>query len=121
MIYDIIAGQSKSIPIAVYGATPVTVNGQSVIVAKVAPVIAASDFLISINGSGWQMFTNLPVVTPPGSEQIVVTLSAAETASAGAGGYITLSAYDIDQTSDWDCHHSNRCDEQAIHLVAERL
>ena len=94
MIYDIIAGQTKSIPIAVPdSAAPTT--------ARINPTIVAADFTISVNGAAWNALTNTPTVAPAGSDQIVVVLSAAETAAAGAGGFITLRAYDFDQASGW--------------------
>lgn len=79
-----IAGQTYSVSLTVEDAA-------SAGVAKTDPTIdAANDFLISINGGGWDTLDNDPVVSPSGSEFIDITLSAAETTAAGAGGYIKL-------------------------------
>jgi len=55
------------------------------------PTIAAGDFRISVNGAAYDNLDNLPTVTPAGEDRVQITISAAETTAAGAGGNIQVS------------------------------
>lgn len=58
------------------------------------PTISAGDFKRSINGAAFANLDNLPTVTPSGTAQVQIVLSAAETTSAGVGGRIKIDGVD---------------------------
>ena len=69
--------------------TPVVSRANSA-VFQTNPTIAAGDFRVSIDGGALNNLTTLPVVSPAGSKQIKIALSAAEM----TGGIITVIASD---------------------------
>lgn len=70
--------------------------------AKLAPVLEAADFAVTINGGPFVPLASTPMVSPPGSEVVLVTLSADETLAAGAGGFAAVRAVDFDGADGWD-------------------
>lgn len=95
MLFECIAGATCTFRIAVYDDADTTI-------AKTNPTIdAANDFLISINGGAWDTLDNAPVVSPAGSEVIMIVLSATETTAAGANGSIVLRAADASDSDGW--------------------
>lgn len=61
---------------------------------KSAPTIAAGDFTMSINGGALDSLDNTPTVSPAGSTQIKIILSATETTAAADGGKIAVFCQD---------------------------
>lgn len=91
---ECIAGQ-------IYTARVAVRDSSNIDISKVAPTIIAADFLISINDGAWAALTNMPAVSPAGSEVIKIIFSAAETTAAGTGGSIVLRVADADGLSGW--------------------
>lgn len=92
-----VAGEEYS-----FSVTLVAIGGNGV--AAYDPTIEEGDFKLSINGGDWENLDNLPVVSPEGSIRVGVTLSAEETAEAGAGGEIWVRWSD-QEGEEWFTHH----------------
>jgi len=88
-----VVGSTFSFGVAVYAAG--TANFQA------NPTIAAGDFRISTNGGAFENPDNLPAVGPGTDVRIGITISAAETTAAGAGGEIWLCWIDA-AGAEWD-------------------
>lgn len=66
-------------------------------VFQASPTISAGDFTISTDdGATFTSMENLPVVAAGNNKIVSYTLSAAETAAAGAGGLAIIQAHDPD-------------------------
>lgn len=93
---ECVAGHNYKFAVGVFDASDVTGR-----VAKINPSIDPNDFLLSVNDGPWEAFDVAPVVSPAGSERIVMQLSAAKTSAAGADGVITVRIADASDSDGW--------------------